>query len=89
MSSSLSSFLPQRAMLVSERNKGWTSEKPMIPPQQKEIPNWNKSVREWNDPRIVFFHSSNAANFTPPNANNTQNAEVIKSRQNPFGKRYD
>jgi hypothetical protein len=90
MSSSLSSFLTQRSLLQSERNKGWASEKPYTLPVQGQIKNFNKSVKQWNSPRLYFQKNVDDGQFyTPPNAQQTQAASVVKSRQNPLGKRYD
>lgn len=90
MSSSLSSFLTQRALLQSERCRGWTSEIPYTLPTQRQIPNFNKSVKQWNSPRLAFQKGVDTGQFfTPPNAQTTQAASVVKSFQNPFGRRYD
>ena len=89
MSSSLSSFLTQRALLQNERNRGWISEMPYTLPVQREIPNFNKSVKQWNSPRLYFQKGVHNETYTPPNAQDTQAANVVKSRQNPFGRRYD
>jgi hypothetical protein len=90
MSSSLSAFNPARALLMSERNRGWTNERPNTLPQQGTIPNYNKSVKQWNSPLLAFQKGVDTGQFyTPPNAQTTQAASVIKSRINPLGKRYD
>jgi hypothetical protein len=63
---------------------------PYTLPTQREIPNFNKSVKQWNSPLLAFQKGvDNGQSYTPPNAQTTQAASVVKSRQNPFGRRYD
>jgi hypothetical protein len=68
-------FISQRSMLQSQRNRGDTSVPAYTLPQEKKIPNWNKSTLKWSG-GLLNVTEQTAAAFTPP------------SHRNPFG-RYD